>query len=306
MRLTIVLLGLILLLVACESVPEERLLVETDSGLFDVSEPKAEPKPFCGDGFCQDNENKCTCVEDCGVCEGNVSSTSHWQCVENECKVVKVANQCGNGICESGEFGTCSDDCPTCEDSNKCTNDRYDVDAQQCRHDKIEPCCGDGICHADETNTCLDDCGSTIDLSDFPKPFVKNDQFQSHLVVGSSGQFQPELIISAISIMNGLEFDSVRSTYSKEAKLDNEFASIDSRNVILVGGPCQNSFVKELMPYHNKCDEAIPSSGALIRLFKTGPDTFALAVMGRTGVDVRRAGKFLERQKSMSGYEANP
>ena len=99
-------------------------------------------------------------------------------------------------------------------------------------------------------------------------------------MVGSEGDFQSELIIAGISLMNGLDYTEVKPTYSTQAKLDSEFATIEYRNVILLGSPCQNKFVRELMPFNNDCDEVIPGSGSLIRLFKTGPDTYAMAVMG--------------------------
>lgn len=310
MKLGLILLSTVLLL-ACEPVLDEGGFSYDDtSKVYDVTKPTASMKataPKCGDKICQESENKCTCPADCGTCAGIVSSNTEWACVQDECKIIKTPNICGNGICEDGEFPTCRD-CPSCDDNDVCTIDTYSFKSQSCAHDRRTVCCGDKICSAGEESTCLADCSSRYDLSDYPIPFVKDGTFQAHLIVGSSGEFQSELIISAISIMNGLEYDDVKTTYSTDAKLDTEIGSITNRNVILVGSPCQNSYVKDLMPYTSECDEAIPSSGSLVRLFKTGSDTYAIAVMGKSGPDVRDAGRFLERyeSKKLSGVEAYP
>ncbi|MBW2992822.1 hypothetical protein KY345_06420 [Candidatus Woesearchaeota archaeon] len=39
----------------------------------------------CGDGDCKDDENPCTCEEDCGECKGTVGDFMEKVCVNNEC-----------------------------------------------------------------------------------------------------------------------------------------------------------------------------------------------------------------------------
>jgi len=308
MKLVLILMIVSLLVLACQPVPNK----DWESGLYDSKEDmpavisKRNTQPFCGDGACQANESKCGCPKDCGVCAGNVSSTTHWACVKDVCEITRIPGICGNTICEAGEYGVCDEDCVSCDDRDVCTKDSLDLKSQSCLHERVSPCCGDAICQASEELSCLADCGSSVDLGDYPEPFVANNRFQAHLVVGSKGDYQSELVIAGISIMNGLSYNETAPSYSTTGKLDTEIASIQDRNVILVGSPCQNEFVKELMPYMYVCDEALPPTGALIRLFKTGTKTYALAVMGKTGSDVRRAGRYLEMRREMSGFEARP
>ena len=301
--------ALFVILIACESVPEDKSLYVRSAEQNDIYEPVAKPsQPFCGDKFCQSNESRCSCPADCGQCAGKVSNMTEWACVVHECVIIKTPNVCGNGLCEANEQTTCKEDCPVCEDNNRCTQDAFDPKSSKCVFAPLTPCCGNDRCEANEESTCLADCAAPLSFANYPEPFIKDGIFQAHLIVGSSGENQPELIIASISLMNGLSYNKTLETYSTAAKLDREMASITARNVILIGSPCQNSFVKELMPYTKACDEAIPASGALIRLFKTGPDTYAIAVMGKTGQDVRRAGRYLEayKQKALSGYELTP
>jgi len=111
----------------------------------------------CGDGQCSENENSCTCPDDCGPpesseiycgdgvdddCDGAVD------CFDTECEGDPACpGYCGNGLCDPLEnCNTCPDDC--IKKTTGPPNRRY--------------CCGDGVCEGDENGTnCGVDCGGT-------------------------------------------------------------------------------------------------------------------------------------------------
>ena len=73
------------------------------------------PKPYCGDGVCNANENKCSCQSDCGTCF-ETKGCSQYSCdANNQCVAgTPFSNCCGNGKCEAKEnSNTCSQDCGT-------------------------------------------------------------------------------------------------------------------------------------------------------------------------------------------------
>jgi hypothetical protein len=50
-----------------------------------------EPIPnMCGNYICETGENKCTCPEDCGPCEGSAGDFLEYKCIENECVAVPI------------------------------------------------------------------------------------------------------------------------------------------------------------------------------------------------------------------------
>jgi len=94
---------------------------------------------YCGDGFCNGEENKINCPQDCGNETNNICGDSILgegeECDDGnnvdgdgcsaDCKIEIVVNAsvCGNGIIEDGE------ECDDGEDNGKrCDNDRHDCE----------------------------------------------------------------------------------------------------------------------------------------------------------------------------------
>jgi len=301
---------LLVLLSACTMIDSVTIDETYEDGNIDSDDITLETDSTlsCGDGVCLADENTCTCPEDCGVCAKKVDGVSEYACVQDNCVLRKVENICGNNVCEAGEVGTCIDDCPSCNDGNICTLDSYSLSNQSCLHSEVIPCCGNFKCESlgDEDSYCAIDCKyiADLDLSDYPLPFINNKSFETYLVIGSNAS--SELVISGIDIIRGLNYREAKSPYTTDAKLDTELSSITNRNVILIGNACQNKHVRTLMnPQGIDCRDGLKFGDGLIRLYKTGSDTYALVVAGYTTKDTRRAAGILEHydKNSLTGME---
>ena len=200
---------------------------------------------------------------------------------------------CGDGNCEEAELGTCDEDCPSCDDNDACTADSFDLATLSCKNVKASDCCGDGICAPGED--CDEDCPTRrLTLASYPYPFVHGDDLEADIVVGDEGT-QKE-ISAATAIALGLG----ETTY---ATLASDISTIKNTNIILIGNPCTNVFVAELMPYSNDCKEDYEAGEGRLALFVTGEsggkDTYALVVSGYSDDDTLRAAQILE------SYEKN-
>ena len=137
---------------------EEVSAPDTAGGAEDTAGEPDVPAA-CGNGVCDNNEDPCTCAEDCGnemsCCldedcpQPLCGPCCHAYCIEFECVDEWQAPCCWNGECEEGETPeTCPEDCP--------------------------PGCGDGICQADEDNCdCPEDCKESLECcadEDCPQP----------------------------------------------------------------------------------------------------------------------------------------
>ncbi len=268
-----------------------------------LPEPEKPKTPSCGDTICNGAENKCTCAPDCGRCDGFASNLTQYVCVSDNCVLRPVENICGNAICEAGEKGTCISDCPDCADGNACTVDSYDG---TCKHTPVAPCCGNGLCETGEDNRCIMDCvdPKNITLANYPYPFVNYPDFNANFIVGNGSS---ALVVSNLDILRPLVFQKHGEGYSPKALLANQTDSIANKNVILTGNACQNRFVKQLLiPAGNPdCTDGIKVNQGLIRLHKTGDETYALIVAGYAEKDTRAAAQVLSffNQTKPSGIE---
>jgi len=139
-------------------------------------------------------------------CKDLVETCKQYQCVEEECQIVALADCCGNGKCEAGEdWETCPQDCELCDDGNPCTQDLYSYETDKCYYIKltgpqpdcsaevicgtytckagvcqvghISNCCGNKTCEVGEIyETCPADCPNcddknkcTVDSYDYHK-----------------------------------------------------------------------------------------------------------------------------------------
>ncbi len=69
----------------------------------------------CGNDICEIDETKCSCPEDCGLCEVYTGTCKKNYCSGNDCIKEIIENCCGNQKCELGECGSCRYDCSSKE-----------------------------------------------------------------------------------------------------------------------------------------------------------------------------------------------
>lgn len=67
--------------------------------------------PACGNNICDAEETKCSCPDDCGLCEVYLGTCKMNYCVDEDCITEMIEDCCGNQICETGECGSCKYDC---------------------------------------------------------------------------------------------------------------------------------------------------------------------------------------------------
>ena len=285
-KTAIFLLILVILLAGCE---KEIAEVVPEVEEIDIEVEKA----FCGDGTCDGSENKCNCVEDCGECEGDVEDKTclEFKCVEEECKEVAKKPCCGNDICESGESDC--EDCPSCNDYDICTKDWFNPTELKCHNEPITPCCGNGVCENGEScDNCIDDCDCGIDLSDFPD-FFKGDSVL--IVIGAKAPSTD--VIAGTDIIGSLTDSDASSA------LDNELVDLDDVNAIVIGTPCDNKISAQLLPYSRDCLESIKQGQSMIKLFKTGKNSYAMLVFGYTPELTRSTASILAKGSDLEETE---
>lgn len=263
MRKTILIL--IIFLIGCNEEPIEENIVQ------ELPSEPVIPEAVCGDQECTVTENKCTCPEDCGECKGLSDEVCYeLSCIEGKCTDVMIEPCCGNNKCEQGEKYCI--DCPDCNDYNKCTDDWFDPIDLECKNEKIQPCCGDGVCEEEENcNNCLDDCDCNIGLEDYPNFFRGKPVY---IIVGAKAP--------SSDVIAGTEISSRLTIATPNSALDNEIANLENTNAIVIGTPCDNNKSAELLPYKRGCLEYLKPDQSLIKLFKTGEDTYAVLVFGYT------------------------
>lgn len=148
----------------------------------------------------------------------------------------------------------------------------------------------------EDVAVCEGDCDTVdITLDDYPSPFLKGNKLNTYVIVGA--QATSLEVVAATELLAGVEFDSRAGDYAPDT-LDTDLNSIAGKNAILIGNPCNNKFIAKLMPYVNDCLEDFNSGEAIIKLFKTGDNTYALVVGGYSGQDTRRAAQYMGNYKS--------
>lgn len=204
---------------------------------------------------------------------------------------------CGDAVCDETELDNCEEDCPSCDDSNKCTTDSFDLAELACMNKPIKDCCGDGICSPDEE--CEEDCPrKMIALSSYPYPFVHGDDLEADLVVGDGGTAKN--VIAATAIATGLGISG-----AIPGVMESDITTIKDINVILIGNPCTNGFIAQLIPYENDCLEDYEEGEGRLSMFVTGKsgssETYALVVSGYSDDDIIRAADILnEYERNMA------
>ena len=134
-----------------------------------------------------------------------------------------------------------------------------------------------------------------VDLSEFPKMFIEDNDANVILVVGKAAK--AEDVLGAIDIAVMLQNEIGKVTKLDIARLDNEIDTISEQNLIIVGGPCANSVAAKLLGYPQNCLQGFEVGKGMIKLYEFQNGNVALLVAGALGVDTRRATHVLANYK---------
>ena len=138
-----------------------------------------------------------------------------------------------------------------------------------------------------------------LDLSSFPDMFLD----EARVIVGKSAA--AEDVVGAIDIMAALQQRAGRFKRLDHAVLDTEVMELDSKNSIVVGGPCINSAAARLMGFPENCMEGFEFGKGVIRLYEFDNGKIALLAAGTTALDTRRVTTVLANYNdySLDGME---
>ena len=151
---------------------------------------------------------------------------------------------------------------------------------------------------------------SVADLKDYPKMFIKDNQFDGLIVVGDNAP--AEHVIAATDIAMGLQHligdDKKPNKTGKinvgAAVLSSEVESLDE-NIISIGNPDINPTTAKIMGAAYKESLKFDKDTALIKIYDLENDKKAIVIMGYDASLIRAAANVLSNQKdySLSGQE---
>jgi len=138
-----------------------------------------------------------------------------------------------------------------------------------------------------------------VDLTNFPEVFLEDVR----VVVGRSAA--AEDVVGAIDIVAALEKRVGTCARIGGALLDTEVADLESKNTIVVGGPCINSAAAKLMGYPKNCLEDFEMGKGIIKIYDFENGNYGLLAAGTTALDTRRVTSVLANYEDyvLSGNE---
>ncbi len=124
-------------------------------------------------------------------------------------------------------------------------------------------------------------------LENFPENFMDGDNFDGYIVVGKDGKSPDVLGQAALGMKINLYAGKPQIRITK---LDDE-VSLDN-NLILIGNPCVNQLVAELLDDPAPCDKDFPIGRAYIRFIEKDGNNYIIAA-GNTPEENRFAAEYL-------------
>lgn len=141
---------------------------------------------------------------------------------------------------------------------------------------------------------------SASTISDWPKFFVNNGKFTAKYVVGDES---PALdVVSATVISTSLARFANVTTEIGTSTLDIEIANIFNHDAVIIGSPCENSAVFQLMGSPEPCYKDLGGSVGYIKLYQRNGKT-QLLITGLDEKDRNIAAKFLAN-RDLSGIQS--
>lgn len=140
----------------------------------------------------------------------------------------------------------------------------------------------------------------TIDLAEFPYPFVKD----TLLFVGEKAPASDSL--AAVDVATMLQYESSSNAIDITTHIDSEFKEQDFQNynIIAFGNPCDNKIIEKITPEYS-CEKWHFNEGQAIMKLTNKFEKAAMIVSGTIELDTRRAAKVLQKYKdySLKGQE---
>lgn len=113
---------------------------------------------------------------------------------------------------------------------------------------------------------------SAVDLTDFPDIFRGQPLY---LLAGADGSAEDVVILSQLQIMIYNDFEGKIVTKSL---LDNELNNPLENNLIVVGNPCENKVMHEILSSEDDCEDFVKPGEAYLQIFERNNKVYLLLV----------------------------
>ena len=133
-----------------------------------------------------------------------------------------------------------------------------------------------------------------VDLSEFPKMFIENNDVNAVVVIGKAAK--AEDVLGSIDVVVMLQ-NEISNKKLDIAKLDSEVGSLSAYNSIIIGGPCANAAAAKLLGYPENCLEGFELGKGYIKLYEWSNGNIAMLVAGTVALDTRRTTSVLANYK---------
>ncbi len=172
------------------------------------------------------------------------------------------------------------------ENSEEATANDEETSEEDAELDYAAPECGDSLCTYYETfNSCPEDCDKLEDTTLYDYPSFLDDPI---IVVGDDAPSTDVITATVISTY------LVTYDITAETKLASEVTDLTSDDLILIGNPCENSAIAELLHYDSEsCGGVVTDmNNAVIKLLVY--DTNEIIILtGYDNGDTKDASKML-------------
>lgn len=128
---------------------------------------------------------------------------------------------------------------------------------------------------------------AAADFSEYPQQFITNGNFNGQIVVGGDNAPATDALAATEIAVTLQQYSSSRITAKTESEFD---ASV---NAILIGLPCQNSAIANILGT-TSCDIGLAEGTGYLKFVEKNGNIF-LIVTGKTAADTRRAARVLAK-----------
>ncbi len=171
------------------------------------------------------------------------------------------------------------------EENSEETVDDQETDEENTEEDYADPECGDSICTYYETySSCSEDCEKLEETTLYDYPDFLDDPI---IVVGDDATSTDVITATVISTY------LITHDITPETKLASEVTDFTSNDLILIGSPCENAVIAQLLHYDSdSCGVVTEMNNAVIKLLVFDSNEIII-LTGYDNGDTRDASKML-------------